>query len=53
MYKNLLYATLSGANNFNFDAIFDLIGRLSFFHKKSTLANREKREKEDGKKQKK
>ena len=28
--KNLLYATLSGANNFNFDAISNVIGRLSF-----------------------
>ena len=28
--ENLSYATLSGANNFNFDAISDLIGRLSF-----------------------
>ena len=52
LYKNLLYATLSGANDFNFDAVFGLIGRLSFFHKKSTLANRERREKEDGKKAK-
>ena len=52
LYKNLLYATLSGANDFNFDAVFDLIGRLRFFHQKSTLANRERREKEDGKKAK-
>ena len=30
LYKNLLYATLSGANDFNFDAVFDLIGRQIF-----------------------
>ena len=53
LYKNLSYATLNGANNFNFDAISDLIGRLSFSIKKSTLADRDRREKEDAKKQKK
>ena len=52
LYKNLSYATLSGANNFNFDAISDLIGRLRFPTKKSTLANRDRREKEDAEKAK-
>ena len=50
--ENLSYATLSGANNFNFDAISDLIGRLRFPTKKSTLANRDRREKEDAEKAK-
>ena len=52
-YKNLSYANLSGANNFNFDAISDLVSKLSICIKKSTLANRDRREKEDAKKQKK
>ena len=34
LYKNLSYATLSGANDFNFDAISDLISSLSFSIKK-------------------
>ena len=38
LYKNLSYATLSGANNFNFDAITDLVGRLSFSIKKAKKA---------------
>ena len=49
LYQNLPYATLSGANNFNFDAISDLVTKLSFSIKKSTLANRDRREKEDAK----
>ena len=53
LYKNLSYATLSGANDFNFDAIYDLIGGLSFSVKKSILANRDIREKEDTEKAKK
>ena len=52
LYKNLWYATLSGANNFNFDAISDLVSRLSFSIKKSALANRDRREKEDAEKAK-
>ena len=39
LYKNLSYATLSGANNFNFNDISDLINALSFSIKKNTLAN--------------
>ena len=33
--KNLFYASLSGANDFNFDAISELISRLSFSIKKN------------------
>ena len=46
LYQNLPYATLSGAN---FDAISDLVTKLSFSIKKSTLANRDRRKKEDAK----
>ena len=53
LYKNLSYATLSGADNFNFNAISDLISSLSFSIKKITLANRDRREVEDAKMQKK
>ena len=53
LYKNLSYATLSGADNFNFNAISDLISTLSFSIKKITLANRDRREVEDAKMQKK
>ena len=49
MYKNLLYASLSDANDFNVKAIFDLISSLSFSIKKITLANRDRREIEDAK----
>ena len=52
LYKNLLYATLSGANNFNFDVISDFISRVSFSIKKSTLANIDRKEVEDAKKAK-
>ena len=48
MYENYSYATLSGANDFNFDAISDLISSLSFFIKK-LLANRDSKEIEDAK----
>ena len=51
MYKGLLYATFGG-NNFCFDAIFDLIGRLKFSTKKSTLANRDRKEIKDAEKAK-
>ena len=49
LYKVFSYATLSGANDFNFDAISDLISNLSFSIKKITLDNGDKREIEDGK----
>ena len=52
--KNLLYASLSGANDFKFDAISELISRLSFSIKKkqTALANRDTREKQDTEKAK-
>ena len=49
MFKNISYATLSGANDFNFDPISDLISSLSFSIKKIALANRDRREVEDAK----
>ena len=49
LYRNLSYATLSGADNFSFNAISDLISSLSFSIKKITLANRDRREVEDAK----
>ena len=52
LYKNLSYATLSGGNNFNFDAISYFISRLSFSIKESTLANIDRKEVEDAKKAK-
>ena len=51
-YKNLSYATLTGANNFYFVAFSDLVSRLSFSIKKSTLRNRKRREKGDEEKAK-
>ena len=45
----LSYATLSGANDFKFDSVFDLIDSLSFSIKKIILANRDRREIEDAK----
>ena len=43
LYKNLSYASLSSANDFNVDAISDLKSSLSFSIKKITLANRDRR----------
>ena len=53
LYKNLSYATLHGADNFNFDAISDLISSLSFCIKKRTLPIGDRREVEDAKNTKK
>ena len=39
LYKNLSYMTLSGARTFDFDAISELISRVSFLIKGSTLLN--------------
>ena len=47
LYRNLSYATLSRARTFDFDAISDLVGRISFLIKGSTLLNRDRRERED------
>ena len=43
-YRNLSYATLSGARTFDFDAISDLVGRVSFLIKGSNFLNRNRRE---------
>ena len=51
LYRNLSYTTLSGANDFNFDEISDLINALSFHIKKITLSNRDRKESEDIKKE--
>ena len=53
LYRNLSYATLSGAYNFNFDAISNLISSFCCSIKKITLANRDRREVEDAKNAKK
>ena len=47
LYKNLSYKSLSGAQNFEFDAISELVGRISFLIKGSTLLNRGKLELQD------
>ena len=41
LYKNFSYKRLSGRLNFEFDAISEPIGRISFLIKGSTLLNRE------------
>ena len=51
LYKILSYTTLSGANDFGFNEISDLINALSFYITKSTLANRHREEEEDLKKE--
>ena len=43
LYKNLSYETLSGARDFGFQALSDLISKVSFQIKRSTLLNRKKR----------
>ena len=47
LYRNLSYVTLSGARTFAFDAVSDLVGRISFLIKGSTLLNRDRRERKD------
>ena len=44
MYKDLSYETLSGARDFNFQAVSDLISEVSFQTKRSTLLNRKRKE---------
>ena len=46
-YKNLSYTTLSDAQNFEFDPISELVRRISFLIKGSTLLDRDKSELED------
>ena len=49
MYKKLLYETLSGAKDFKFDGVSDLISGLRFKIKGSALSKRDRQEKEDQK----
>ena len=44
MYKDLSYETLSGARDFDFQAVSDLISEVSFQTKRSTLLNRKRKE---------
>ena len=44
LYKNLSYMSLSGARQFEFEAVSDLIAQLSILFKKSTLENQKMRE---------
>ena len=39
LYKNLSYATLSGARDFEFSAVSDLVARISYLIKNTTLVN--------------
>ena len=45
--RNLSYRTLSGARDFSFDSVSDLTSGINFKIKKSTLSNRDRKEKED------
>ena len=45
LYRNLSSATLSSTRTFDFDAISDLVGRISFIIKGSTLLNRDMKKK--------
>ena len=44
LYKDLSYETLSGARDFDFQAVSDLISEVSFQTKRSTLLNRKRKE---------
>ena len=47
LYKNLSYMSLSGARDFQFNAVSDLIAHLSFLIKKDTLENKKMRDLEN------
>ena len=47
--QNLSYETLSTTRNHGFESVLNVIGKLSFFIKQSTLANIKRKEKEDEK----
>ena len=47
LYRNLLYITLSGARNFEFENVFDLTARISFLIKSISMQNIKKMERED------
>ena len=44
LYKNLSYMSLSGARNFEFDAVINFIAHLSFITKGNTIENTKMRE---------
>ena len=44
LYSNLSYMTLSGARDFQFDTVSDLIAHISFLLKKATVENNKMRE---------
>ena len=44
LYKNLSYMSLSGARNFEFDAVSDSIAHLSFTIKGNTIENKKRKE---------
>ena len=46
LYLNLSYMTLSGARDFQFDAVSDLTAKISFLFKITTVENNKMREKE-------
>ena len=47
LYQNLSYITLSGAREFEFSAVSDLVARISYLIKAATLANKDQMEKTD------
>ena len=47
LYKNLSYETLSGEKNLEFEAISDLVDKISFQIKNSTLLNIKRKEEQD------
>ena len=47
LYRNLSYRTLRGARDFSSDSVFDLTSGKNLKIKKSTLSNRDRKEKED------
>ena len=44
LYSNLSYMTLSGARDFQFEAVSDLTAQISFLLKQATLENQKLRE---------
>ena len=47
LYRNLSYRTLNGVRDFSFDSVSDVTSGINFKIKKSTLSNRDRKEKED------
>ena len=46
LYKNIFYMSLSGARNFEFDAVSDFIAHLSFAIRGNTIKNTKRRQEE-------